>query len=53
MCNGYRIAFDKTGSWSFGSEFAKNVVIFGVDNSFSSHNDNHKNNFWVLDEGPA
>ena len=53
MCNGYRIAFNEDGSWSFGNEFAKNVVIFGVDNSLSSHNDNQKNNFLVLDEGPA
>ena len=53
MCNGYRIAFDEDGSWSFGNEFAKNVVIFGVDKSLSSHNDNQKNNFLVLDEGPA
>ena len=32
---------------------AKNVVIFGVDNSSSSHAFTCKNNFWVLDEGPA
>ena len=53
MCNSYRIAFDEAGWWSFGNEFAKGVVIFGVDNSLSSHNDNHKNNFLVLDEEPA
>ena len=34
-------------------EFARNVVIFGVDNSSSSHADNHINNFLVLDEGPT
>ena len=28
-----------------------NVVIFGVDNSSSSHADNLKNNFLVLGEG--
>ena len=32
--------------------FAGNVVIFGVDNSLSSHTDNRKNNFLVLDEEP-
>ena len=30
---GYWIAFDGVGLWNFGNEFAKNVVIFGVDNS--------------------
>ena len=24
-------------SWSFGNDFARNVVIFGVDNSLSTH----------------
>ena len=27
------IAFDGEGSWSFGNNFARNVVIFGVDNN--------------------
>ena len=27
-------------------------MIFGVDNSSSSHSDNRKNNFLKLDEGP-
>ena len=53
------IAFG-SGSWSFGNDFARNVVIFGVNNSSSSHiivhTDNHINflkyNFYkVLDEG--
>ena len=26
----YGIAFDGLGSWSFGNDFARNVVIFGV-----------------------
>ena len=33
-------------------EFARNL-FFGVDNSLSSHTDNWKNNFLVLDEGPT
>ena len=33
MYIGYGMAFDGTGSWSFGNDFARNVVIFGVDNS--------------------
>ena len=47
----YRIAFDSAGSWNFGNDCAKNVVIFGADNSSSFHADNCKNNFLVLDEG--
>ena len=39
---------DDSGWWSFGNDFVRNVVIFGVDNSFSSHNDIRKNNFLVL-----
>ena len=50
--NGPGIAFDGEGSRSFGNDFARNVVIFDVDNSSSSHTDNHKkNNFLVLAEG--
>ena len=45
------IVFDGGGSWSFGNDFVRNVIIFGVDNSSSSHTDNHKNNFLVLGEG--
>ena len=33
MYGGYGIAFDGVGLWNFGNEFAKNVVIFGVDSS--------------------
>ena len=29
------------------------MVIFGVDNSLSSHNDNWKNNVLVLRKGPT
>ena len=43
--NGRGIAFDGEGSSSFDNDFAKNLVIFGVDNSSSSHTDNQKNNF--------
>ena len=43
--SGYGITFDSGGLWSFGNDFAGNVIIFGVDNSSSSHSDNRKNNF--------
>ena len=36
------------GEWSFGNDLAKNVIVFGVDNSSSSHNDKLKNNFLTL-----
>ena len=36
---------------SFDNDIARNVIIFGVHNSSSSHADNHKNNFLVLSEG--
>ena len=41
-----------TGSWSFDNNFAKNVVIFGVNNSSLFHTVNCKNKFSVLGEGP-
>ena len=30
--SGYGIAFYGADSWSFGNDFARNVVLFGVDN---------------------
>ena len=36
--------------WSLGIDFARNVVIFGADNSSSSHTDNQRNKFLVLGE---
>ena len=51
--NGQGIAFDGEGCWSFGNDFARNVVIFGVANNSSSHIDNKKKNFLVLGEGPT
>ena len=51
--SGYGIASDGTGTWKFGNNFARNAVIFGVDNSSSWHADICKNNFLVLGEGPT
>ena len=39
------IAFDGAGSCSIRNGFTRNVVLFGVDNSSSSHTENSKNNF--------
>ena len=51
VCSGYGIGFDGKGKWSFGNDYARNVIVFGVDNSSSSHNDNLKNNFLIFGEG--
>ena len=51
--NGWGIAFDGKGTWSFSSAFARNVVLLGVDNTSSSHTDNQKYNFLVLGEEPT
>ena len=37
--NGWEIAFDGEGSWSFDNDFARIVVIFGVDCISLSHTD--------------
>ena len=47
------ITLDSAGSWSFDNDFARNVIIFGVDNSSPSHSDNRNKNFKLLGEGPA
>ena len=46
--SGCGIAFDSVGFWSFDNDTARNVIIFGVDNSSSSHSDNRKNDFLIL-----
>ena len=39
LYSGYGMAFDEASSWNFDSKFAKNVVIFVIYNSSSSHAD--------------
>ena len=51
--NVYGIAFVGTGSRNFGNDYAKNIVIFGVDNISSSHTDNRKIRFFVSEEVPT
>ena len=46
--SGYGIRFDSGDFWSFHNENARNFIIFGVDNSSSSHSDNCKNTFLIL-----
>ena len=40
--NGSGIAFDRKGSWSFRTDFARNVITFGVVDNSSSHANNKK-----------
>ena len=42
---GYGISSDGPVTWNFDNGYARNVIIFGVDNSSSTHTDNRKNNF--------
>ena len=51
----YGIGFDRRGgSFSFpGGGFGHNVLIFGVDMSFSAHVDNKKKDILVLGIGPT
>ena len=51
MYTGYGIKFDTEGLQSFDNDTARNVIVFGVDKSSSSHVDNQKNNFLVPGEG--
>ena len=53
MYSEYGTAFDGKSEWNLGSGFARNVLIFGVDNSSSSHTDIRKNKFLILNEGPT
>ena len=52
--SGYGIGFDKRSSFSFpGGRFGQNVLVFGVDMSFSSRIDNKKKDILVLGKGPT
>ena len=51
--SGYGITFDSASSWSFDNETARNVIIFGIDNSSLFHAENRKNSLLMLGEGPS
>ena len=52
--SGYGVGFDRRSSCSFpGTRFGQNVLIFGLDMSFSSHIDNKKKDILVLGKGPT
>ena len=42
ICNGYKIAFNGAGLWSFSNDFALYVIVFGVENSSWRHSENSK-----------
>ena len=46
--SGYGITFHGAGWWSFDNYTSRNVIIFGVDNSSSSHAGNLKKSFFIL-----
>ena len=43
----------KKRSYSIGNEIGRNVIIFGVDTSSSSHTDNKKKDILILRKGPT
>ena len=52
--SGYGIGFDRKRSFSFsGGGCGQNVLVFGVDMSFSAHIDNKKRDILVLGWGPT
>ena len=51
--SGYGIAFDSPGSWSFDNDTARNITIFAVDKSSSSHANKRKNDFLLQGEDPT
>ena len=51
--SGYGIGFDRKGSNSIGNEVGKNVIIFGVNMSSSSHIDNKLKGILILGKGPT
>ena len=52
--SGYGMGFDRSSSFSFpGGGFDQNVIIFGVDMSFSAYIDNKKKDILVLGKGPT
>ena len=51
--SGYGIGFDRETSFSFGNDFGKNVIIFGVDMSSSTKVDSRKKDILILGGGPT
>ena len=48
-----KLGFDRETSFSFGIDFSKDVIIFGVDMSLSTKIDNRKKEILILGIGPT
>ena len=46
-----KLGFDRETSFSFGIDFSKDVIIFGVDMSLSTKIDNRKKYILILGRG--
>ena len=44
--SGYGIVFDGAGKWSFYNDSAEIVIMFGIDNSSSSHSEKITEKIW-------
>ena len=51
--SGFGIGFSRKGSYSIGDEIGRNVIIFGVDMSSSTHIENKKKDILLLGKGPT
>ena len=52
--SGYGIGFDRRSSFSFPrGGFGQNVLIFGIDMSFSTHIDNKEKDMLVIGKEPT
>ena len=51
--SGYDIGFDRKRFYSMGNEVDRNVIVFGVDMSSSSHIVNKKKDILILGKGPT
>ena len=49
--SGYSTGSDTRSNFLINGEGAKNVILFGVENSFSMHTNNRKKNILALGEG--
>ena len=50
---GHGKAYDSAGSLSFGNEFARNVIMFGIDKNSLRHFESRKYNVLILREEPT
>ena len=50
---GHGKGYDSAGSLSFGNEFARNVIMFGIDKNSLRHFENRKYNVLILREEPT